>query len=463
MLKCFGKLEAQKRQFEQHSATQLAELFGKWVDLKEDFGVPKRLRLFSPSRMFWLFLFQVLSSDGSCRETLCKFLAWLAAENGRLASASTAAYCKARARLPLQGIKKLSGRIARHIYASETEASLWYGRKIKVIDGACVSMPDTAESQQAWPQPKGSKTGCGFPVMKLVAIFSLASGTLLELAKGNLHDHERTLFRKLWRSLKSGDVALADRGFCGYANFFLLAKRGVDSVMRKHQRRTVGAAVLEKIGENDYLMEWFKTSAKPDWLTKKQWGNVPDKIIVREITVIVAVKGFRTQTITIATTLTDPAAFPACAFAELYRKRWSVELYLRDIKITMGMDILKCKTPQMVEKELWMRVIAYNLIRAVMLESASIYALPLEHLSFKGTLSTLRQWETTLSLPHTDNARSPGLYKVMLYYIAQDTIPLRPNRIEPRAKKRRAKNYQLLNKPRRLFKEIQNRSKYRRP
>lgn len=460
---CWGKLAAQKRRFEQHSATQLAELFGKWVDLKEDFGVPKRLRLFSPSRMFWLFLFQVLSSDGSCRETLRKFLAWFAVENGRLASASTAAYCKARARLPLQGIKKLSGRIARHICASETEVSLWYGRKIKVIDGVCVSMPDTAKNQQAWPQPKGSKAGCGFPVMKLVAIFSLASGTLMELAKGNLHDHERTLFRKLWCSFKPGDVALADRGFCGYADFFLLAKRGVDSVMRKHQRRSVGAAVLKKIDENDYLMEWYKTSTKPDWLTGKQWRNIPDKIIVREITVIVAVKGFRTQIITIATTLTDPAAFPACAFAELYRKRWSVELYLRDIKITMGMDILKCKTPQMVEKELWMRVIAYNLIRAVMLESASIYALPVERLSFKGTLSSLRQWETALLRPHTDDIKRYSLYEAMLYYIAHDTIPLRPNRTEPRAKKRRAKNYQFLNKPRWLLKEIQHRSKYRRP
>lgn len=461
MLKCHGKLAAQKRQLEQNSASQLAELFGKWVNLKEDFGNPKRLRLFFPTRMFWLFLFQVLSSDGSCREALYKFLSWLATEKGKLASVGTAAYCKARAKLPLKVLKKLSGQIAQGVAGGEMEAGFWRGRKVKVIDGSSVSMPDTSKNRQAWPQPKASKPGCGFPVMRIVAIFSLASGTLLELAKGNLHDHERTLFRKLWRSLKPGDVALADRGFCGYADFFQLAKRGVDCVMRKHQRRSVGSAVLKKIGENDYLMEWFKTPAGPDWLTEKQWKDMPDKIIVREIKVITAVKGFRTQTITIASTLTDPVAFPARAFAELYLRRWEVELYLRDIKITMGMDILKCKTPQMVEKELWMRVIAYNLIRAVMRESAVTYKLPMERLSFKGTLSALRQWGTTLSLPHTDDIRRHSLYEAMLYYIAQDTVPFRPNRAEPRARKRRPKNYQLLNKPRRLFKETPHRGKYK--
>lgn len=462
MLKCNGRLAAQKRRLEQNSATQLTELFGKWVNLEEDFGAPKRLRLFFPSRMFWLFLFQVLSPDGSCREVLCKFLAWLAAEKGKLAAASTAAYCKARAKLPLKGLQKLSGWIAQNVAGSETEADLWCGRKVKVIDGSCVSMPDTVQNQRAWPQPKSSAAGCGFPVMRLAAIFSLASGALLALAKGSLHVHERTLLRKLLGFLKPGDVALADRGFCGYADFFLFSKCGVDSVMRKHQRRTVGAVVLKRLGRNDYLVEWFKTSTRPGWLTEKQWKNMPDKIVVREIKVIVDVKGFRTQTITIATTLTDPVAFPARAFAELYFKRWRVELYLRDIKITMGMDILKCKTPKMVEKELWMHVIAYNLIRAVMQESALAHGLPAERLSFKGTLATVRQWAPVLACAGFDENRRLFLYSVMLDCIARDTVPMRPNRTEPRARKRRPKGYQLLNKPRKLFHEIQHRSRYER-
>ena len=462
MLKSHGILKAQKRHMGQNSPAQLAGLFGKWLNLNKDFGAPKRLRLFTPSRMFWLFLFQVLSPDGSCREVLRGFLAWLAAEERKTASVRTAAYCKARAKLPLKGIQKLSSQIVRKISEGETNRELWYGRKIKVIDGSSASMPDTYQNQKAWPQTKHSKPGCGFPVMRFVAIFSLASGVLMALTNGNIHDSERTLLRKLWRFLKPGDVALSDRGFCSYADFFLLAKRGVDSVMRKNQRRSAGSAVLKKLGKNDYLVEWFKTSARPDWLTEKQWKNMPDKIVVREIKVIVAVQGFRTQTITIATTLTDQAVFPAYAFAELYFKRWRAELYLRDIKITMGMDILRCKTPHMVEKELWMRVIAYNLVRAVMQESAILHDRPAERLSFKGTLSTLRQWAPVLSRFNIDKIRDLALYKEMLDCIARDTIPARPNRVEPRAKKRRAKGYQLLNKPRRLFHEIQHRSKYRR-
>ena len=461
MLRHRGRLFAQVRRLGEKSPTQLAHLFGKWVNLKEDFGNPKRLRLFFPSRVFWLFLFQVLTPDGSCRETLRKFLAWLAAQRGKLASVSTASYCKARARLPLKGIQTLSGRIAQKVVENETPDDLWRGRKVKVIDGSGVSMPDTPQNQQAWPQSKRSKAGCGFPVMRIVAIFSLASGALIALAKGALHDNERTLFRQLWKFLRPGDVALADRGFCSYADFFLLAKRGVDSVMRKHQHRTVGVSLLKKLGKDDKLVEWRKTKVRPKWLNEKQWNNIPEKIVLREITIHVNVKGFRTHTITVATTLIDPVAFPASAFAELYFKRWRVELYLRDIKITMGMDILRCKTPQMVETELWMRIIAYNLIRAVMQDAAITHRLPPERLSFKGTLSTLRQWAPSLSSPHIDKIGRLDLYKTMLYYIAHDTVPIRPNRIEPRARKRRSKNYQLLNKPRKLFKEILHKNRYR--
>jgi len=456
-----GRLKAQKRHLGQNSPAQLAGLFGKWLDLNKNFGTPKRLRLFSPSRMFWLFLFQVLSPDGSCREVLRGFLAWLAAEEGKTASVRTAAYCKARAKLPLKDLQKLNTQIIRKISAMETADDLWCGRRVKVIDGSCVSMPDTRQNQCAWPQTKNSKPGCGFPVMRLVAIFSLASGAMLALATGSIHDGERTLLRKLWRFLKPGDVALGDRGFCSYAEFFLLAARGVDSVARKHQRRL--SVVAKKFGKNDYLMEWAKTPVKPGWLTEKQWKRIPGRMNVREITVVVGIKGFRTQNITIATTLTDPVAFPAQAFADLYRKRWRVELYLRDIKTTMGMDILRCKTPEMVAKELWMHVIAYNLIRAVMQESAILHRAPPERLSFKGTLATVRQWARVLSYAGFDEKRRLVLYGVMLACIARDTVPLRPNRTEPRARKRRPKGYQLLNKPRKLFHEIQHRSKYERP
>jgi len=457
-----GELEAQKRRLRQTQPAQLAGVFGKWINLDQGFGAPKRLRLYSPNRIFWLFLSQVLSPDGSCREALRSFLAWLASEQGKVASVRTAGYCKARAKLPLKDIQKLNTQIVRKVSVMETAVDLWCGRSVKVIDGSSVSMPDTQRNQSAWPQTRSSRPGCGFPVMRLVAIFSLASGAMLALAGGSLHVGERTLFRKLWRFLRPGDVALGDRGFCSYVNFFLLAARGVDCVTRKHQRRI--SRVSNKLGRNDCLVEWAKTSLKPAWLTERQWEAMPEKITVREITVVVGINGFRTKKITIATTLTDPATFPAQAFADLYLKRWRVELYLRDIKTTMGMDILRCKTPEMVIKELWMRVLAYNLIRAIMQESANLHGQSASRLSFKGTLATVRQWAPGLSLSCDgfDEGRRLVIYGMMLACIACDTVQARPNRTEPRARKRRPKGYQLLNCPRKLFREIQHRSKYAR-
>lgn len=416
---------------------------------------------FPPTRTFWLFLFQVIGADISCREALRKFLAWLASEEGKIASFNTAAYCKARARLRTSDIEAINRMVAHKIIACETDDDLWQGRPVKVIDGSSVSMPDTPENQAAWPQPAGSKKGCGFPVMRIVAIFSLASGALISLSKGALSVHERTLFHHLWLLLKPGDVALADRGFCSFADFYMLAKRGVDSVMRRHQRRSVGVTFIKNLGHSDRLVEWHKTDVQPEWLTNNQWNSMPDRMIVREITLNVKTSGFRSKTIIIATTLTDPKAFPKQSFAILYLKRWMVELYLRDIKISMGMDILKCKTPQMIEKELWMHVIAYNLIRAIMQEAANTHRLSCECLSFKGTVSTVRQWAPVLSQPGLHENQRLELYKFMLYYIAYDTVPYRPCRTEPRAKKRRPKNYQLLNKPRKLFREIAHRNKYR--
>ena len=418
---------------------------------------------FPPSAIFLLFLFQVLNCGVSCREALRKFLAWLAVEKGKTASFNTAAYCKARAKLRVKDLEKISLTVANKILDGETRDDLWIGRRVKVIDGSGLSMPDTPQNRKKWPQSARSAPGCGFPVMRIVAVFSLSSGALIAPAKGALFDHERTLFRRIWNSLQKGDVALADRGFCSLADFFLLKQKGVDSVMRKNQRRSVGVSIIKRLGKNDRLVWWHKTSARPDWLSEDQWEKLPEKIVVREIKIIVNVKGFRSETIEIATTLTDPVKYPARAFAELYLRRWQAELYLRDIKITMGMDILTCKSPQMIEKELWIHIIAYNLIRAVMQQAANTHRLSCECLSFKGTLSTVRQWAPVLSQFDMDENKRLELYKTMLFYIAYDTVPFRPNRSEPRAKKRRPKNYQLLNKPRKLFKEIPHRNKYKKP
>ena len=398
----------------------------------------------------------------SCRETLQSFLAWLAGEKGMTASTSTAAYCKARARLKRQDIEKANRQITKLMEKRYAGEQLWFGRQVKIMDGSSVSMPDTPENQKAYPQPPGQKEGCGFPIMRIAVLFSLATGAMIALTKDHWRVHERPLFRRLWKHLNPSDVLLADRGACSYADIFLLSQQGIDCVMRNHPARSKGVTQIKRFDKTDRLVFWHKTNQWLPWLTEEQWIAIPDRLAIREITVQAACKGFRTQRLILVTTLLDPRLFPKKAFAELYLKRWRAELYLRDIKTTMGMDVLRCKSPQMVEKELWMHVVAYNLVRALILESAHICCVPFDRISFKGTLSTLRQWAPSLAHLSVRKQKRLRLYRIMLLYIAGDIVPYRPGRREPRAIKRRPKPYQYLTKPRHLFKELPHRDKYRR-
>lgn len=296
--------------------------------------------------------------------------------------------------------------------------------------------------------------------MRIVALFSLATGVMLNLATGSLRTAENKLMRSLWRLLESGDVFLSDRGFSSYAELYLLGRRGVDCVSRRNQRRNP-STVIKRLGKNDHLVQWLKMKPCPKGFSKQQWRAIPKTMVVREIQVIVDLPGFRAKKISVVTTLLDPKVYPAQAIAQLYLWRWRVELFLRDIKITMAMDILRCKTPEMVEKEMWMRVIAYNLIRALMLEAAATHRVQVDRLSFKGTLATARHWAPALASSKMQQPTRSQLYRIMLAYIASDPVPLRPNRSEPRARKRRPKGYQLLGKPRNQFMEIAHRNRYR--
>ncbi len=458
----YGHLSAQLRKTRHAPLTELVQLFGPWVELPNRFAERIRERLFSPARTFWLFLSQVLAADRSCREVLRKYLAWLALEQGKTASPNTGGYCRARGRLSVRGLEELHPRVVERIESTGSRQWRWYGRRVKVVDGSSVSMPDTPENQQAYPQPDGQKPGCGFPVMRIVTLFCLASGAMLAVARGALSVAERTLFRTLWELFEPGDVALADCGFCSYADFYFLARRGIDCVMGNHPRRKVGLELVKRLGRGDRLVKWHKTKVCPRWLDKEQWRALPDTLLVREITVTVEIPGFRSKTIIIATTLLDHKQFPTHAFAQLYRARWMAELFLRDIKTSMQMDVLRCKRPAMIHKELWMFVIAYNLIRALMLQAAQKHGCSPFRISFKGTMATVRQWAPLMAAANLDETKLQEMTHMLLAYLARDLIPSRPNRIEPRARKRRPKQYQLLTKPRQIFKEIQHRNRYKR-
>lgn len=298
-------------------------------------------------------------------------------------------------------------------------------------------------------------------MMKLVGLFCLASGAFLEVVRGTLLAHESQLFRQLWPHLHSSDVLLADRGFCSFFSINALRQRGVDSVMRLHQRRRVDFRCGKRLAKNDILLNWTKPARRPGTLSAEEFNALPDSLSLRQIKLQPKIKGFRIQTIILVTTLLDPKAFPAQALGELYFQRWSVELHFREIKTLLGLDVLRCLSPQMVHKELLLHLIAYNLIRCLMQQAAISHQLDLSRISFKGTLDTLRHFADVIRAANAKPKQQAQLYHEMLRLIALDQLPIRPQRSEPRAKKRRPNNYQLLTKPRKLMLITQHRNRHK--
>ena len=289
--------------------------------------------------------------------------------------------------------------------------------------------------------------------MKLVGIFSLASGALLGYAKGNKHQSELRLLRSLMDLIKPKDVLLADRGFCNYVLLsLLLLFSQAQAVLRLHSSRKVDFRRCKKLGPSDGLFTWSKPTTKPRWLPQFLWHKVPDELTVRVLKVRVHTPGFRTQAVTLVTTLLDAQKYPALELARLYLRRWRIELWFRHLKTTMKIDHLRCLTPTMVDKELEMYFIAYNLIRCVMAEAAMIHYTSLERISFKGAVDTIRQYNIVLAQAPTKKKRRE-LVALMLSDLARDPVPERPGRREPRAVKRRPKPFALLNKPRHQFKD----------
>jgi hypothetical protein len=294
--------------------------------------------------------------------------------------------------------------------------------------------------------------------MKLVGLFSLATGAVHALVTGTLYNAEHALFVQLWNTLTSDfDLLLGDRNFGSYAIFAALQWRGLHGVFRLNARRQIDWRQGRRLGKFDRVVTWYKP--KPRDLTWWLPQPVPDSITVRVLRVCVPIPGFRTQVVFLTTSLLDEKQFPAAALAELYRRRWQVELFLRQIKTTMHMDVLRCLSPHMIRRELHMHMIAYNLIRALMLQSSWAYDTPPCRISFKGTCDCLRQWAPHLALAAAIPSVYTRLFRSMLQILAADIVPLRPNRSEPRAVKRRPKNYRRLTKPRHLMGNLPHRNR----
>jgi hypothetical protein len=414
-------------------------------------GVNSRDRLFNPEVTFWAFAAQILSPGTACREIVRRVEAWWqeGRGGGPAPSSSTSAYCQARARLEPAVLELIRGEIAWNLEKNVLQDERWLGgRTIKIVDGTGISMPDTAENQALWPQSGEQQAGCGFPMMKLVGLFSLSSGALLESVTGNKHVHESTLFRGLWGKLQKGDIVLADRGFSSYAAIAgLQQQRRVDSLMRLHQMRKADFRTGRRLGPEDRLVVWQKPQRTESW-SEEEFAALPETLTLRMIRLRVAAPGFRTKSVVLVTTLLDPVAYPAEEVRALYGRRWQVELHFAQLKTHLGMDILRCKTPELIEREVLMHQIAYNLVRSLMQRSAHQHRVALGRLSFKGALDTLRHWSPLIAAAEQSPRQQQQLIDQMLTLIAEDPVPERPGRSEPRARKRRAKNYKLLMKPR---------------
>ncbi len=397
-------------------------------------GEAQRERIYTPWVTFVAFLGQVLSRGSACREAVRRVQAWCVAGKRTRPDESTSAYCQARVRLPIATLRSAHEEVGGWIDRHAKDGWRWCGRAVKVLDGSGLSMPDTDANRARWSYAGGQQAGCGFPTAHLVGLFCLATGRLVRFALEVTKTHEIPLARQLMAWMEPGEIVLTDRGFCGWGFIALLQRKGIDVVMRAHQARKL----------KGQRMTWPKPERTKTW-TKSLWDELPEQIAVRIVRFRVAVPGFRTQEVVLVTTLLDKKAYPDAALVALYRRRWSVELCFRDIKTTLGLDVLRCQSPELVEKEVWLQVIAYNLVRALMMEAAWTYSVDLERLSFKGTVDTLRQW-TPLFAPSMfvfKRARQE-----LLRVIAADSVPLRPNRSEPRVRKRRPKPYQMLTSPR---------------
>lgn len=408
--------------------------------------------IYTPAVTVWVFLSQCLSADHSCRDAVTRLAAWRTVQGLKPCSAETGAYCTARDALPEAACRELVRRSGRELEAQAPRAWLWRGRRVRIVDGSTITMPDTPENQAEYPQAKSQAPGCGLPIARVLVVFSLAVGTVIEATMGpykGKQTGENSMFRTLHHTLDEGDVVLADRYFSGWFDLALLVERGVDVVVRKHQLRASDFRTGVRLGKNDHLVRLAKPQRR-EWMSVDAYAALPDELELREVRVHVKQRGFRSKTLVVVTTLVDSEAYPAHEIAELYRRRWQAELHLRSLKVVLQMDHLRCKTPHRVRNEFYMHLLAYNLVRRVMALAALETQVPPWQISFKGTLQTLNNFLPWLASSMPLDAGCQALVACL----ATHRVGNRPDRFEPRRIKRRPKSQALLQRPRHEYKRL---------
>jgi hypothetical protein len=410
---------------------------------------PHRDRTLTPVVTTYLFLRQILHGNAAVGQL--RHLAGV--------DSTDSAYCQARQRLPVGFFQRLHQAVLDpcRVRADRDRTGRWHGHRVFSLDGSSFSMPDTPELQQQFGQPGGQAAGCGFPTAHLLVQFDLRHGYLLRALPAPWRTHDLAQAAALHQDLRPGDVLLGDRAFCSYAHLALCRQRGLLGVFRAHQRLLISfrphrrhagpgqvrpqdaglprSRWLKRLGQHDQLVEYHKPDERPKWMTAAQYAALPETLVVREVRFRVTVPGRRTREVTLVTTLLDRKRYSARALARLYGQRWQVEVNLRHLKQTLGLDVLRCATYPGVVKELLMVVVAYNLVRRVMVEAGRRQEVEPNRISFVDALRWLREARPGDKLPRLK------------------VNPQRPTRVEPRARKRRPKQYDLLNKPRAVLRK----------
>ncbi len=426
----------------------------------EDEGPNSRNRIYPLRLTFECFVWQKLKPGTACREVVRAVQALFTAEGRGAVDEGTAGYTTARQRLPKERLEKALQSTAATADRRVQDQGHLNGRPVRVADGSTAQLPDTAENQERYPQPAGQQPGGGFPLMKFLVLFSLGSGAMVKAIIDHWKNHDLRLLKRAWEFLSKGDILLADRAYADSVTLASLPRQEVDVVARLSRTRKVDFRRAQKrLGRQDAWFEWKKGGQPSDILSAEEWKEVPEKITVRILRFDAVIRR-RKQRVTLVTTLLDPVAYPAGKLIALSARRWNLELALRHLKTTMGMEALRCQTPAMAEKELLAYLVADNLVRCLMAEAVALAGVQMERISFKGTGDALRQSTAAIGRARSKRKRQE-LWDELFANLTRDLLPLRPGRKEPRAVKRRPKPYPLLNKPRHQYKEIPHRSRYR--
>ena len=451
------QVDALRREFLQEGELPFADVLtsGCLTAAMAEIKAPGTNASSRPLVTLWVFLGQVLNADQSCRAAVARLIAHRVSQGLEPCSSETGAYCQARKRLPERFFAAVARLVGQNLDARVDSQWLWKGRRVCLFDGSTVSMPDTEENRREYPLAYNQVPGTCFAPARIGAIISLSCGAILNLGicryagKGQ---GEVSLLRQLWDVLRPGDVLLGDRLMSGWVGMYLLKQRGVDTVSRLSAHRRADFRKGKRLGKDDHLVVWKKPTSIRS-VDRATYNALPDSITVREVRFRVEQPGFRTRSVVVVTTILDPEQASAEELASLYRARWNNELDLRSIKITLQMDLLRCKTPELVRKEIWTHVLAYNLIRTVMAQAATIENVEPRSISFKATLQILEAFRPLIAYrSHSGADNQEELYEQLLGAIAVHRVADRPDRFEPRMTKKGPRGYPSLKRPRKEIK-----------